>query len=60
RFAPNLPQALAGALDNAKQALVDYLRSVTLESMLESVEQFTAQGNVANQPAGHCRTGERI
>lgn len=60
RFAPNLPQALAGALDNAKQALADYLRSVTLESMLESAEQFTTQGNVANRPAGHCGAGERI
>ena len=39
RFAPNLPQALAGALESANRALQEHLSSVTLDQMLDSMEQ---------------------
>lgn len=39
RFAPNLPQALAGAMESAKRALQQHLRSVTLDQVLGSMEQ---------------------
>lgn len=39
RFAPYLPQALAGAMDSAKQALQQHLRGVTLDQVLESMGQ---------------------
>ncbi len=39
RFAPNLPQALAGALDSANRALQEHLSSVTLDQILDSMEQ---------------------
>jgi Rrf2 family protein len=39
RFAPYLPQALAGAMNSAKRALQEHLRSVTLDQVLESMEQ---------------------
>ena len=38
RFAPNLPQALTGVMDSAKQALKQHLSSVTLEHVLASME----------------------
>ncbi len=39
RFAPNLPQALAEALDSANRALQEHLSSVTLDQILDSMEQ---------------------
>lgn len=39
RFAPNLPQALADAMDTAKRALQQHLQSVSLDQILESMEQ---------------------
>ncbi len=39
RFAPSLPQALAGAMEAARQALRRHLSSVTLDQVLESMEQ---------------------
>jgi Rrf2 family protein len=39
RFAPYLPQALAGAMESAKQALQQHLSSVTLDQVLASMEK---------------------
>lgn len=39
RFAPFLPQALAGAMESAKSALLQHLRSVTLDHVRASMEQ---------------------
>ncbi len=39
RFAPFLPQALAGAMESAKQALRQHLSSVTLDQVLASMEK---------------------
>ena len=39
RFAPNLPRALADAMESAKQALKQHLSSVTLDQVLVSMEQ---------------------
>ena len=60
RFAPYLPQALAGTMENARQALEQYLSSVTLESILVSGEQFTVHGALATEPAGPGGTGHPI
>lgn len=49
RFAPSLPQALAGAMDAARQALQQHLNSVTLDHVLLSMEQCGSKAeNVSN------------
>jgi Rrf2 family protein len=55
RFAPNLPQALAGTMDSAKRALQFHLSSVTLDSILVSLEQCGSFEDPAH--AGNCRSG---
>jgi Rrf2 family protein len=39
RFAPYLPQVLAGAMENAKRALHQHLSGITLDQLLESMGQ---------------------
>lgn len=39
RFAPNLPAALAEAMQSARRALQEHLSRVTLDQVLESMEQ---------------------
>lgn len=39
RFAPDLPQALAGALESANRALQEHLSNVTLDQILDSMGQ---------------------
>lgn len=46
RFAPFLPQALAGAMDSARQALQQHLSSVTLEQVLASMEKCGPRNGV--------------
>lgn len=50
RFAPNLPQALAGTMESAKRALQQHLSSVTLESILASLEEAGVAGPTAGEP----------
>jgi Rrf2 family protein len=60
RFAPNLPQALAGAMDSAKRALQSHLSSVTLDSILVSLERCGSPIDDADVLAGQRRTGYPI
>ena len=60
RFAPYLPQALAGAMDSAKRALQQHLSSVTLDSLLVSIEQCSSPNDAASECAGHRWTGRPI
>jgi Rrf2 family protein len=60
RFAPNLPQALAGAMDSAKRALQQHLSSVTLDSILVSLEQCSSPNDAASQFAGQYGPGRPI
>jgi Rrf2 family protein len=46
RFAPFLPQALAGAMESAKQALRQHLSSVTLDQVLVSMEKCGPRNGV--------------
>lgn len=46
RFAPDLPQVLAGAMESAKRALQQHLRSVTLDQLLESMGQCGSTNQV--------------
>ncbi len=60
RFAPYLPQALAGTLESAKRALQLHLSSVTLDSILVSLEQCGSTSDIATKLAGHRGTGRPI
>lgn len=46
RFAPNLPRALADAMESAKQALKQHLSSVTLDQVLVSMEQCGSSNGI--------------
>jgi Rrf2 family protein len=60
RFAPNLPQALAGAMEGAKRALQQHLSSVTLDSILVSLEQGGAPIDAASELGGLRWAGRSI
>lgn len=50
RFAPNLPEALAGTMEGAKRALQRHLSSVSLDSILVSLEQCGSSIEAAAAP----------
>ena len=60
RFAPNLPQALAGAMESTKQALQRHLSSVTLDSILVSLEQCGSPTHAADELIGQRGPGRPI
>lgn len=60
RFAPNLPQVLAGAMESAKRALQRHLDSVTLDSILVSIEQCGSPVVVADELTSQSRAGRSI
>ena len=47
RFAPFLPQVLEETMEDAKRALEQHLSSVTLDQILESMEQCSSPDSVA-------------
>ena len=53
RFAPNLPQALADAMERAKQAVQQHLESVTLDTILQSIDQCGSPPVAGSTPGGH-------
>jgi len=55
RFAPFLPQALAGTMDSAKRALQQHLSSVTLDSILVSLDQCGVSTDAAPELTGQHR-----